>query len=356
MKKILIILDNSVLSTSFSSWLYSRHKEETADIIFAFNEREAIEAFKTNKVDVLIMELTEKILEILLFGIKNSPKTELIMMINSNNLKSGTLFDFHIVKKPSTLTHQKYLLKCLVKSIFKGDYLSKTIGKISIKAFLFLLIFVKKHGIININDDLSSYVYFNQSRLWGAKYKEFEGEEAVFNILEKNITTVSFANNSSENNLQRQIFTPFRYLLIKYHQATNLEKKSVEKEIKVKKPETQEITIKNKKEVMSYLQELYNTEGYLASTVSDVLGNILIDNYPADSYQDFTTFDFISFMSNIVKNIALNQCNFIRIDYEKASICSFSCSNRKVIINVLLKPNANIGMVKLILNKFSIST
>jgi len=59
MKKILFILEGSVLATSIGSWLNFYHNHETTEIIFSSSALEAIEVFKTNKIDILVMELTE---------------------------------------------------------------------------------------------------------------------------------------------------------------------------------------------------------------------------------------------------------------------------------------------------------
>ena len=375
MKKILIILDNSILATSVSSWLNFHHDKEIAKIIFASNILEAIEIFKTEKIDVLVMELTESILEVLFFAIKKTPKTELIMLTNTVSIKNDTLFDFHTIKKPSSFINQKYLLKSLIKNICEGDYLSKPIGNLHIRVFFFLLILVRKHGFVNINNEESDYIYFNQGRLWAAKYKDVEGEQAIFNILEKNVTTISFTNNFSKKDFQRQIFTPFRYLLTKYNNRDI--KNIVDKEISTEKEQIkqeklkqeqikqeklkqeqikQELTKlkKNKKDLTPYLQKLYEIEGYLAMVACDAQGKVIIDNQHKDYKKYFIDFDFISVtkdIKDIIKTTTLKQCDFVQINYEKASICSFCIYNPHLMVNVLLKPDTSIGLVKFIFNK-----
>jgi hypothetical protein len=382
MKKILIALENSVLNTSFGPWLSSRYGKNASDIIFAGNKLEAIEALKTNKIDVLVMELTATMLDILLFGIKKSLKTKLILLNNTTSYIKNTLFGFYFIKK-TPFTNLKYLLKSLIEGINKGDYLSATIESINIETLFYLIIFVKKHGFIGIE---AGYVYFNNGYLWMAKYKDLEGEQAIFHILDQSILTVSFLDDLYKKDFQRQIFKPFKHLLKKYHDQDiigdqsekivvdkeDLTEKRLIKQEQIKQEQIKQEQIKqeqikqeqikqaliklkkDKKSLAPYLQKLYETEGYLEIMVCDALGEIVINSCHKDYKKDFISLDLVSVtkdLKDIINNTSLEQCDFVQVDYEKASICSFYIYNPNLRVDILLKPDANIGMVKLIFNK-----
>ncbi len=356
MKKILILLKNSILPSSFNHWIKGHSKKETSFIIFSSTPLEAINSFKNNNIDIFIMELAEETLEVLLFGIKKSPKTELIMFVNSSKSTNYKLFDFHIVKKPKSILKQKYLLK----SICEGDYLSKPLGKIQIASFFSLIIFIKKQTILKIkNKNLLNYISFNKGYLWGARYGDLDGEQAILMILKEDTSTLSFTNSFYEENYPREIFTSFRILLIKYNNEKEITSNKPEKVIEDKKEITYnklEKVIEDKKEIIiknltPYLQKIYALDGYLASMTCNKEGDFILDHYHVDYKEYFTDTRFIDVVSTFIKSTTVNQYHFIKANCEKASIYSFLIIEDNLIINVLIKPNANIGLLKTIFDK-----
>ena len=444
MKKILIILHDTILLTTFRIWLHN-NKDNNSDVMLVAHCLEAREILEKNKIDTIVMDLEiEKFdgFDLLLFCIKKHAKVHLIILSESLIHNNSLFSSFNCLKKSSSLGQ----LKCLLKNIREKELSLKSMKDIVIADFFRLIQMKQKTCLIEIkSENKKGFIYFNQGELFDSLYGEDKGKTAFLNILNekceqlffKNVPVRSFTRyittplvelikshktqhnalpsldepikenkliiqndelkskkinedelliveglvEITENEKLATIKTKDSSKLINEKQLTIQPKKidqtnSPEREIKVldrtdKKSEDEtatstlndgvevafkksKLTGKEKMALQDCLTPLQTIDGYLASAIFDMSGEVLVQHNNSKYNVSLIGANAISMINSAVKAVdgaGLGKCNFIQVNSERGIFGAVWAVEDHSVAAVLLEPNANVGMAKLMLAK-----
>lgn len=446
MKKILIILHDTILLTTFRIWLHN-HKNDNSGVILVSHNLEGREILERNEIDIIIMDLEiEKFdgFELLLFSIKEYPKMHLIILSDALIYDNPLFSSFDCLKKSSSIEQ----LKCLLKRIKKNELKLKEIGSILITNFFSLIGIKQKTCLIEIkSENKKGFIYFNQGQLFDSLYHNDKGETAFLNILDEKCKQLSFRNIPTHP-FSRHITTPLFELIKRYtlqnntsfsNEKSNKNKKITQVDelklllddseakndelliteglvelreeegltkkitssspliikkqsvIEVKKTdpinlpkrsvkvldstdkksddERVDLALKHKEEIVfekskligkenmalqDCLSPLQDIDGYLASAIFDMSGEVLVQHNNSRYNVSLIGANAISMINSAVKAVngaGLGKCNFIQVNSERGIFGAVWAVEDHSVAAVLLEPNANVGMAKLMLAK-----
>jgi predicted regulator of Ras-like GTPase activity (Roadblock/LC7/MglB family)/CheY-like chemotaxis protein len=449
LKKILIVIHDSILLTIFRIWLHNNKKN--ADVILVSHCLEASNILEKNEIETIIMDLEiEKFdgFDLLLFCMKNYSKIHLIILSEFLINNNAFFYSFNCLKKSSSLTQ----LKSLLKDIREKKVSFKNVEDIIIADFFQLIQMKRKTCLIEIkSENKTGFIYFYQGELFDAIYGEDKRESAFLNILNekcdqlsfKSIATRNFSRHittslinliktyrikhdslhaidepnkenkkiieadklksslddkavndevllitdglieNEENEENEEIVTKtidYPKLIIEKHPTTQSKKiesiNSPKREIKVldrsdKKSEdgtatpisndkVEVVPIKSKfigKEKMALqdcLNPLKDVDGYLASAIFDMSGEVLIQHNNSKYNISLLGANAISMINSSVKALkgsGLGKFNFIQVNTDRSIFGAVWAVEDHSVAAVLLEPNANIGLAKLVLAK-----
>ena len=102
------------------------------------------------------------------------------------------------------------------------------------------------------------------------------------------------------------------------------------------------------------LQPLQDIDGYLAATIFDMGGEVLVQHSNSKynvSLIGTNAITMISAAVNAMIDAGLGKCNFIQVNSEQGVFGAVWAVESQSVVAVLLEPNANLGMAKLMLAK-----
>ncbi len=447
MKKILIILHDTILLTTFKIWLHN-NKNNNSDVILVAHCLEGPDILEKNKIDTIIMDLEIEEFDafnLLVICMKEYSKIHLIILSDALINNNYSFSSFNYLKKSSSLNK----LKCLLKDIREKSLNLKIINDILIADFFHLIQMKQKTCLIEIkSENKKGFIYFNQGELFDCLYNNDKGERAFFKILNEKCEQF-ILKNIPAHPFSRHIMTPLADLIKTYNiepnylssidqsshenkqiievdelkpllddndenndesliikglverkEDENLAKKttysskliiekqpaiqpkkinainSPKKEIKVldrmdKKSEDEiaisvlndevevvfkksKLTGKEKMALQDCLTPLQTIDGYLASAIFDMSGEVLVQHNNSKYNVSLIGAHAISMINSAVKALnggGLGKCNFIQVNSEKGIFGAVWAVEDHSVAAVLLEPNANIGMAKLLLAK-----
>lgn len=432
MKKILIVLHDVILLTTFKIWLHN-HEKSPDNIILIAHSLDAHEVLKKNKINILIMDLSvEKFdgINLLLICIKEYPKLQLVMLTDSLIYENLILPSINSLKISSSI---KPLIGLLEKTL-EQDLTIKMVENILIADFFQLIKINQKTCLIEIKSaENKGFIYFYLGELFNCIYDNKKGEEAFFKILDENCKIFFFRD--IPNRIFPRIITTSLIKLIKAHkiQATKQDKLKaspddkkaneeelliteglvelvddneiaiiktvdsskliIEKQLSItpkkinpinsskteiksldkdnKNSEDEEVTsaLNDKAEVVfqnskligkeemslqDCLTPLQDIDGYLAAAIFDMSGEGLVQHNNSKYNVSLIGAHTVSMVNSAVKafnGAGLGKSNFIQVNSDRGILCAVWAVEDHSVASVLLEPNANVGMAKLILAK-----
>jgi len=448
LKKILIIIHDTILFTTFKIWLHN-NKNKNSDVILISHSLEAREVLEKNEIDMVVMDLeVEKFdgFDLLLFCIKNYSKTHLVILSDPIHHNHSLFSSFDCLKKSSSLGQ----LKSLLKNIRKKELGFKKVKDIVIEDFFLLIQIKQKTCLIEIKSEhKKGFIYFNQGELFDTLYGDNKGELAFLNILNEKCAQLSFRKVPTRS-FSRHIMTPL-FDLIKTHRLQCDSLSAVDESVKENKPiiltdklnssfdnkeanddelliteglveltedeelaiiktkdssklinekqptiqpkktaqtssaarkikildrtnkkredEGVDLALNNKEEVVfkkskltgkekmalqDCLTPLQDVDGYLAAAIFDMSGEVLVQHNNSKHNISLIGANSISMINASVKAMigaGLGKCNFIQVNSERGIFCAVWAVEDHSVVSILLEPNANIGMAKLLLAK-----
>ena len=99
---------------------------------------------------------------------------------------------------------------------------------------------------------------------------------------------------------------------------------------------------------------LQDVDGYLASAIFDMSGEVLVQHNNSKYNVTLIGANAISMINSAVKALkgaGLGKCNFIQVNSENGIFGAVWAVEDQSVAAVLLKPDANLGMAKLMLAK-----
>ncbi|MDQ7090205.1 MAG: hypothetical protein Q9M50_06100 [Methylococcales bacterium] len=461
--KILIVLHDTILLTTFKIWLHN-YSKTIDDVILVSHFLEGREILKKHQIDVIIMDLeVEKFdgFDLLLLSIKSYPTINMIILSDSIVHTNPFFSSFNCLKKSSSLNQ----LKCLLTSIRKKELDLKVVNRILIADFFRLLQMKRKTCLIEITvEKTKGFIYFYQGELFNSVYGGDKGEVAFLKILDHKCDNLSF-RSIPERSFARVITTSLLGLIKKYiaqkNAPTIIEKtnttntsreannrddfsiahknkrpvksenitvlenneedealviteglvelteievlpvikqatlskenkinsligvqeiKPLEVEIKVLDRvdekgddntviktdtsiledkievvfEKSQIIGKENMALQDCLTPLQDIDGYLASAIFDMSGEVLVQHNNSKYNVSLIGANAISMINSAIKAMngaGLGKYNFIQVNSERGIFGAVWAVEDQSVVAVLLEPNANVGMAKLLLAK-----
>jgi len=114
------------------------------------------------------------------------------------------------------------------------------------------------------------------------------------------------------------------------------------------------LTGKEKMALQDCLTPLQDVDGYLAAAIFDMSGEVLVQHNNSKHNISLIGANSISMINASVKAMigaGLGKCNFIQVNSERGIFCAVWAVEDHSVVSILLEPNANIGMAKLLLAK-----
>lgn len=408
MKKILIVLHDSILLTTFKIRLHNKALKIN-DIILVENSSKALEILKKTPVGLLItdLELSEfDGFNLLVYLAKEMPQSQLVVLLN----KSMVLSTIHCLKQPKSLTD---LTEILTK-ISANDFQMKLAEDMSVVDFFQLIHFAKKTCLLEVGSNRNKgLIFFNQGIIYDSFCSNTKGERTILNMFGKKCVEINFrhlANKAFRQKITTSLATlirngvDFKYdnelnsttpivetieesEIIAEIQKTNTDKQrvtqllnnklkeiiAVEKDVKKEKnensfqsgvskletsieahPKITQIRGINDMSLEDSLKPVQEVDGYLASAIFDMSGEVLVQHNNSKYNVSLIGANAISMINSAVKAVngaGLGKCNFIQVNSERGVFGAVWAVEDQSVAAVLLEPNANVGMAKLMLAK-----
>lgn len=102
------------------------------------------------------------------------------------------------------------------------------------------------------------------------------------------------------------------------------------------------------------LEPLHGVDGYLASAIFDMSGEVLVQHNNSKYDVSLIGANAVAMIKSAVKAVEganLGKCHFIQVNSEKGIFGAVWAVEDHSVAAVLLEPNANVGMAKLMLIK-----
>ncbi|MEI6707434.1 MAG: DUF4388 domain-containing protein [Methylococcales bacterium] len=372
MKKILIVLNDAILISVFKSWVFRLQKKET--LFFAKNAKEAIEVMNAHSIDLLITELDLPEIDglELVSGASVYHPTIKIAFFLSNTLfttvseKLKKLTTIYFFNKPNSL---KDFIP-FVNIIEEIEFQALPMVDISISDFLQLIECQKKTCLVSIENESNQqkgFIYFEHGILYDATFADFKAEFAVVEMLAWKYAKLNFktlANKQFRRQIQHSLDTLIKEgenLKLKAEEAAIVlqEAEAAKAAIVLQEAEASQALFKkiSSLDLADTLQPLQEMDDYLASTIFDMAGRIVI-KHQASSFEhnmdeiSRNAVEIIKTALETVGNVGLGKFNFIQVNADQGIFEAVLILENQFVGAVLLNAEtSNTGLAKIRLIK-----
>ncbi|MCK5697527.1 MAG: DUF4388 domain-containing protein [Gammaproteobacteria bacterium] len=347
MKKILVILHDTILLSTFKIGLHNQ-KNQHHDLLFASSFLEGAKILKTNDVDTIIMELLgENIdcLSLLLLTIKEFPTLNIVILTQSKIRGRSFNKSFYCANNLSGI--RQFIT--LLTDIEQPNSLIKKAEDILMGDLFLLIKAAKKSCFIEIKNKKSiALIYFHDGVLSNSLHGDHEGEQAVLDILGEKCTALSFRKIPKQVS-PHKISLSLEKLILQYNEKDEI-LGSQDEVIVLESPLKKEEQIR----LQNNLIPLHDIDGYLASAIFDMSGLVMAEDNQSDyniSLIGINATMMVNSAVDAVRDAGLGKCNFIQVNSENGIFNAVWAVEDQSIATVLLDPHANVGMAKIVLDK-----
>ncbi|NOQ63477.1 MAG: DUF4388 domain-containing protein [Methyloprofundus sp.] len=385
-KKTLIVLHDPLLLTSFKLSLHNRALSD--DIILVANNSAALKKLKNNTIDVLLTDLEPAefdAFDLLIYAAKNHPDIQITVLSDLAATKNKTPSSIYCAPSLKSV-HDLDLLIQEDNNPYQGGVAANML----VYDLFNLIALAKRTCLLSIECmQTKAAIYFYQGELFDTFCKHSQGEQLIFQVLDKKCLEVSF-RPLPDKKFRQNISTPLTELYDRYatfqKQQPNIGKqskktftiqllkekvqqlKAVDKPVKTSDDkdfgsmedtkETQVNKTNTGKKIMASLEDslkpLQEVDGYLASAIFDMSGEVLAQHNNSKYDVSLIGANAVAMINSAVKAVSgagLGKCNFIQVNSEKGIFGAVWAVEDQSVAAVLLEANANVGMAKIMLAK-----
>lgn len=382
MKKILIVLNDSILLTTFDLWLPSK-TSNTNEIILVGNSLAALKFLEKNHIDLLITDIEVSkfdAFDLLIYLAKQAPQTRVLILLDFFSNGLAELSTIHCVEQDELLDD----LTSSLDNITATNFPAKRAEEIIAVDFFQLVHSEKKTCLLEVGCKKGKgMVYFNQGELFDGFCSSNKGEQAIINMFETKCSLITIKERPKKMfrqkikvSLEKLVNEGDDFQVEKLSESTVVNKepeklktdkqqtlerlKTKVDDVKVEKIKELQVQTKLKPKKINdavleeNLELLQKIDGYLASAIFDMSGKVLVQQNNSEYDVDLIGENAIKMISNAVKAVhdaGLGKCNFIQVNSEKGMFGAVWAVEDKFIAAVLLELNANVAMAKLMLTE-----
>jgi len=266
--------------------------------------------------------------------------------------------------------------------------------------FFELVQFARKTCLLEIGiNQNKGLIFFNQGEIFDSFSSNSKGEQTVLEMFDKKCAEIRF-RNIPKKSFRQKITIPLKVLIhdkLDFKDETELNNEASVKELEAKKQRVIKLLSKRLKEEIvvnkdvkkeeakelfqadvsalktdvkiqpnneligidrmsleESLKPIQEVDGYLASAIFDMSGEVLVQHNNSKYNVALIGANAIAMINSAVKAMngaGLGKCNFIQVNSEKGMFGAVWAVEDQSVAAVLLEPNANIGMAKLMLAK-----
>jgi len=378
MKKILIVLNDAILLTTFNLWLPSE-SSKTNEVILVENSLAAVKVLEKNRIDLLITDIAVSkfdAFDLLVYLARKAPQTRVLILLDFFSNSLSELSTIQCIEQDELL----HDLGTSLKSISQDKFSAKRAEEMIAVDFFQLVNIENKTCLLEVGCKKGKgLVYFYQGELFDGFCSSNKGEQAILNMFETKCSLIT-VKELPKKMFRQKIKVSLKNLVDEGDDFQS------EKTLEVKMPETdkqrtlerlktkvenvkgdenfktQELRAKTKittvKKNDLVLEESLKTlqvlDGHLVSAIFDMSGEVLVQQNNSDYDVDLIGENAIKMISNAVKAMkdsGLGACDFIQVNSEKGIFGAVWAVEDEFVVAVLLESGANVAMAKLMLEK-----
>jgi len=223
MKKILIVITDTILLSVFKSWVFRARKKDT--LFFAKDSHAALQILTTQPIDLLITPLSLSGIdgiELIIAAAATCPELKVAFFLSEDFMwqseKLSKLAHFYFVEQPSSLKE----FCCFEQTLGVAEYQAPVLATISITDFLKLLMCRKKTCLLMVQNEATqqqALIYLENGVLYEAMCGGFKGLVAMEEILTWKTVTFTFMPLPEDAPFTRNIKVSLSELLEKHTQV-----------------------------------------------------------------------------------------------------------------------------------------
>ncbi len=398
MKKTLIVLHDSFLLKTFKIQLHNK-TSNFDDIILVADSLAAQEVLEKTPIDLLVTDLKPAAFDtfnLLVLLAQKSPQAQIVLLLDFVGSNSFYLPTIHCFNHPQSLTD----LTKLLSIIHADDFQNKFAADMLVVDFFELVQFARKTCLLEIGiNQNKGLIFFNQGEIFDSFSSNSKGEQTVLEMFDKKCAEIRF-RNIPKKSFRQKITIPLKVLIhdkLDFKDETELNNEASVKELEAKKQRVIKLLSKRLKEEIvvnkdvkkeeakelfqadvsalktdvkiqpnneligidrmsleESLKPIQEVDGYLASAIFDMSGEVLVQHNNSKYNVALIGANAIAMINSAVKAMngaGLGKYNFIQVNSEKGIFGAVWAVEDQSVAAVLLEPNANIGMAKLMLAK-----
>ncbi len=356
-KRILLVDDEEMFLKSLKEGLDSFSDIFMTDICFTVDE--AIMKIKKNIYDLVITDIRmpyKSGIDLILYLKKHSYKGKTVVMSAYNNeIDVEKIQSFGIVEVISKPFKLDWFIEKLKKILFEEKESLVNFDSIDLLTVLQIINIEKKSLIIRINcNGEEGFVYTKDGEIIQAEFSGYIGKKALLELIYKKNADISLLGYKNQK-VKKTIDTPFNELIFNIVKDLDEKRDSQENE----KGKDEDKGGNNKQEDGNMFEDIFKEMeaigGFVAAGIYDGTGKILgstttTKNITFEEVGD-NAIKLYKAAREVCSKMGIGTTNFIETHTEDYTFIHTCIVPGKAAMGVLLKRNANIGMVRFHMKK-----
>jgi CheY-like chemotaxis protein/predicted regulator of Ras-like GTPase activity (Roadblock/LC7/MglB family) len=359
-KRILLVDDEEIFLKSLKEGLDSLSDILLADICFSVDD--AIMKIERNKYDLVITDIRmpyKSGIDLILYLKKYSYKGKIVVMSAYNNeIDVEKIQSFGIVEVISKPFKLDWFIDKLKSILFGEKESSVNFDSIDLLTVLQIINIEKKSLIIKIGcEGVEGYVYTKEGEIIQAEFSGHEGKQALLELIYRKNADISLVRYKNKK-VKQTINIPFNELIFNIVKDLDEKRKDKNSGVNTYKESEEKENIKEEGSMFEDIfKEMETIGGFVAAGIYDGTGKIL----GATTTSKDITFEeagehaikLYKAAREVCAKMGIGTTNFIETHTENYSFIHTCIVPGKAAMGVLLKRNANIGMVRFHMKKFA---